>query len=69
MSGCRHSFQQGWLRRIDGTRAMTITPKGQHGFRELFGVRVDYCEAPGSKRTDVAAPASRQVTPVTDWSR
>lgn len=24
---------------------MTITPKGQHDFRELFGVGVDYCEA------------------------
>jgi hypothetical protein len=69
MSGCRHSFQQGWLHRIDGTRTMTITPKGQHGFRELFGVRVDYCEAPGSKRTDMAAPASRQATPATDWNR
>ena len=35
---CRHGFDQGWLRRIDGTRAVAVTPKGQAGFRTVFGV-------------------------------
>jgi DNA-binding transcriptional ArsR family regulator len=35
---CTHSFAQGWIRRIDGTRAVAITPKGQRSYRELFGV-------------------------------
>lgn len=38
---CAHSFAKGWIRRIDGTRAVTITPKGQHVFREEFGVLLD----------------------------
>jgi DNA-binding transcriptional ArsR family regulator len=37
---CAHSFAQGWIRRIDGTRAVTITPKGQRVFREEFGARL-----------------------------
>jgi DNA-binding transcriptional ArsR family regulator len=35
-----HSFDRGWIRRIDGTRAVAITPKGQQVFREQFGVRL-----------------------------
>jgi DNA-binding transcriptional ArsR family regulator len=37
---CTHSFVQGWIRPIDGTRAVTITPKGQRIFREEFGARL-----------------------------
>ena len=37
---CAHSFATGWIRRINGTRAVTITPKGQQIFREQFGVRL-----------------------------
>lgn len=33
------SFEEGWIRRINGTRAVTITPKGQRIFRESIGVR------------------------------
>lgn len=36
---CAHSFEEGWIRRIEGTRAVTITPKGQRIFRETIGVR------------------------------
>ena len=36
---CSHSFEQGWIRRIDGTRAVMITPRGQRIFREEFGAR------------------------------
>jgi DNA-binding transcriptional ArsR family regulator len=35
---CTLSFDKGWIRRIDGTRAVAVTPKGQRGYRELFGV-------------------------------
>jgi DNA-binding transcriptional ArsR family regulator len=36
---CAHSFGRGWIRRINGTRAVAITPKGQRAFREVFGVQ------------------------------
>lgn len=35
---CR-CFELGWVRRIDGTRAVAITQKGQQGFQKVFGVR------------------------------
>lgn len=38
---CTRSFEEGWIRRIEGTRAVTITPKGQRVFRETLGVRLD----------------------------
>ena len=34
---CR-CFELGWVRRIDGTRAVAITQKGQQGFQKVFGV-------------------------------
>jgi DNA-binding transcriptional ArsR family regulator len=36
---CVHSLSRGWVRRIDGTRAVAVTPKGQRAFREAFGMR------------------------------
>ena len=38
---CTHSFGAGWIRRVDGTRAVTVTRKGQHALRETFGVRLE----------------------------
>jgi len=35
---CRLSFERGWIRRVEGSRAVSITPKGQRAFRETFGV-------------------------------
>lgn len=35
---CARSFEAHWIRRIEGTRAVAITPKGRRVFRELFGV-------------------------------
>src|SRR2546421_10233904 len=37
---CTHCLDNGWIRRVEGTRAVAITPKGQRGFREAFGVRL-----------------------------
>ena len=36
---CRTASSRDWIRRIDGSRAVTITPKGQRVFREDFGAR------------------------------
>jgi DNA-binding transcriptional ArsR family regulator len=35
---CTHCLDAGWIRRVDGTRAVTITVKGQRNFREIFGI-------------------------------
>ena len=35
---CDCSFASGWVRRIEGTRAIIVTPKGRHGFKQSFGV-------------------------------
>jgi DNA-binding transcriptional ArsR family regulator len=37
---CSHGFAAGWVRRVPGTRAITITPKGERIFREHFRVRL-----------------------------
>jgi DNA-binding transcriptional ArsR family regulator len=35
---CNHCFDHGWIRRIEGTRAVSVTPNGQRQLRETFGV-------------------------------
>lgn len=35
---CTHCLANGWIKRVNGTRAVTITPKGQRNFREMFGI-------------------------------
>jgi DNA-binding transcriptional ArsR family regulator len=37
---CTHGFKDGWIRRINGTRAVAITPKGERILREALGVRL-----------------------------
>jgi DNA-binding transcriptional ArsR family regulator len=37
---CACSFGKGWIRRNNGTRAVTITPKGQRVFRDEFHARL-----------------------------
>jgi DNA-binding transcriptional ArsR family regulator len=36
---CARSFDHGWIRRIAGTRAVTVTPQGWRLFRDTIGVR------------------------------
>lgn len=36
---CACSFEKGWIRRIEGTRAVAITPTGRRVFCEVIGVR------------------------------
>ncbi|MEM9625856.1 MAG: helix-turn-helix transcriptional regulator [Pseudomonadota bacterium] len=36
-----HSFERGWIRRVDDSRAVAITPKGGIAFREHFGIRTE----------------------------
>src|SRR5262249_55196672 len=38
---CTCSFEEGWIRRVKGTRAVAITPAGQRVFRETIGARLD----------------------------
>jgi DNA-binding transcriptional ArsR family regulator len=38
---CAHCLDSGWVRRIDGTRAVAITPKGQRVFREKFRAELE----------------------------
>jgi DNA-binding transcriptional ArsR family regulator len=45
---CRHSFASGWIHRIEGTRAVTVTPKGSRIFREEF--KMDLHETAAARR-------------------
>ena len=37
---CR-CFELGWVKKIEGTRAVAITQKGRHGFQQAFGFRLE----------------------------
>ncbi len=38
---CQRCFTQGWVRRLDGTRAVEVTPAGQFAFRRVFDLAID----------------------------
>lgn len=35
---CMHCLQTGWIRRVDGSRAVSVTTKGRGAFRDVFGI-------------------------------
>ncbi|MBL8698646.1 MAG: helix-turn-helix transcriptional regulator [Alphaproteobacteria bacterium] len=35
---CAHCFAQGWIRRVEGSRAVSVTPKGAQALQAAFGV-------------------------------
>jgi len=35
---CSHCFDHGWIRRVEGSRAVSVTPNGQRQLRDTFGV-------------------------------
>ncbi len=37
---CAHSFAKDWIRRVNCTRAVRVTPKGERVFREEFAARL-----------------------------
>jgi DNA-binding transcriptional ArsR family regulator len=37
---CVHAFENNWIRRIEGTRAVSITPKGRSALKTAFGVEI-----------------------------
>jgi len=38
---CSHSLAEGWVRRLAGTRALSVTPKGRQELGRHFGVALD----------------------------
>lgn len=38
---CQHSFDEGWIRRVNDSRAVAITRKGEQTFREALGIRLN----------------------------
>lgn len=38
---CARSLEENWIRRVKGSRAVTVTPKGWRVFRDTIGVRLD----------------------------
>ncbi len=37
---CTHCLRGGWIRRVDGSRAVSVTTKGRQEFRNVFGIEL-----------------------------
>lgn len=35
---CTYAFEQGWIRRVAASRALTVTPKGRTALKDVFGI-------------------------------
>jgi DNA-binding transcriptional ArsR family regulator len=49
---CAHCFAMGWIRRINGTRAVAITPPGSRVFREEFRAQLVSPSNGAARRSD-----------------
>lgn len=38
---CTHGFDHGWIRRVDDSRAVAVTRKGERVFRDVFDIRIN----------------------------
>lgn len=38
---CQHAFEQGWIRRVEGNRAVSVTPAGTIALRRHFALDLD----------------------------
>jgi hypothetical protein len=38
---CSHCFARGWIRRLSGSRAVTVTPRGARALADELGMRID----------------------------
>ena len=38
---CTHSFTEGWIRRVEGTRSVTVTSKGRRVYGDELGMELD----------------------------
>jgi len=45
---CRTAFERGWVARIPGTRAISITTTGRRAFRDVFNVGMENVLATGA---------------------
>ncbi len=37
---CTHCLDKGWIRRVDGSRAVAITRKGERELKDAFGIEL-----------------------------